>query len=167
MHIARQILLDNDYPQKFVDAQLHTRLATTQQIATEDQTDYSNAVVIPYKQGFSNVIKRNLSKFGLKTTFKPYNQMSSFFTRLKDQEEVLKKSCCVYRLNCGKCGSKYVGNTLQRVEERLYQHRYAIRRGELEKSAVALHVHENDSHYIEWDKVEILAKEPDRKKRFF
>ena len=65
------------------------------------------------------------------------------------------------------CEDRYVGNTLQRLHDRIYQHKYAVSRCEVEKSAIAQHVFDNSTHVINWQSVDILDKEVDRKKRFF
>ena len=78
----------------------------------------------------------------------------------------MNQTCCVYAISCN-CGGKYVGNSLQFLKDRLYQHKYAISRGDIEKSAIAQHLADNPEHQINWNSVEILEKEPNRRKRFF
>ena len=97
----------------------------------------------------------------------PYNQMSRFFSHLKDEDPIKRRSHCVYEICYGTCGKKHIGNTLQRLEDRIYQHRYALSHGEFDKSALALHVVNNSTHIINWDEPRILDLEEDKKKRFF
>ena len=44
---------------------------------------------------------------------------------------------------------------------------YAVSRGDLEKSAVALHLDNNPDHEIDWETIDILDHEVDKGKRLF
>ena len=48
------------------------------------------------------------------------------------------------------CGQCYIGETLQRLETKIIEHKEACSRGELEKSAIVAHVWQNQ-HSIEWN----------------
>ena len=85
---------------------------------------------------------------------------------MKDKEQIKNMSSVVYRLKCITCGSTYVGNTMQRLDKRIYQHRYMLQRGHSEKSVVAKHIMENNDHVNDWKNVEVLGKEEDTRKRF-
>ena len=59
-----------------------------------------------------------------------------------------------YRTPCS-CGQVYIGETRQRLEMRLKEHRDACQRGMMEKSAVAEHAWENH-HHIHWEETTVL-----------
>ena len=67
-------------------------------------------------------------------------------------------SCVVYLIPCRDCSDVYIGETGLHLSTRIKQHKDSVRKGEIEKSAVAEHVW-NIHHTNNWDNVTIIDKD--------
>lgn len=63
----------------------------------------------------------------------------SIFTRLKDKTPLLLRSNVINEAICT-CGANYIGQTKNRLEKRLYQHRYNASIGCDQHSALCKHL---------------------------
>ena len=77
--------------------------------------------------------------FNIRVVFK---SLCSMLTKVKDTSPLGKQSNVVYHIPCSG-GQVYIGETRQRLETRLKEHRDACERGMMEKSAVVEHAWEN------------------------
>lgn len=77
---------------------------------------------------------------------------------MKDKTSKDKLSNIIYQITC-ECGQKYIGQTQQYLEKRIYGHKHHIELGEEEHSALCRHAIEN-KHIPDWDiqNIKILAK---------
>ena len=96
-------------------------------------------MVIPYVAGMSKDIRHICRKFNIRVVFKSGWTLPSTLTKVKDTLPFGKQSNVVHHIPCS-CGQVYIGETRQRLETRLKEHRDACERGMTEKSAVADHV---------------------------
>ena len=75
--------------------------------------------------------------------------------RVKDTAPLEKRAGVVYQLPCSECESSYIGETKRPLETRLREHKTAIKRGEVQMSAVAEHAWTNQ-HKPLWGNARVL-----------
>ncbi|CAH8865089.1 unnamed protein product [Trichobilharzia szidati] len=123
-----------------------------------------SSVVIPYKEGTSEALRRILNKAGIKTAFKPTNSIRNKLCRLKDPVEPLKQNNLVYLIPCNDCQVKYIGQTSRTGAVRLAEHKNLAKsrlvdpnkiRNLENSSAIALHA-VTHNHTIGWDRMTVL-----------
>ena len=83
-------------------------------------------------------------------------------SRVKDRLSREKHSKVVNRIPCD-CGKVYIGETTQRLESRLREHRDAHHKGNTETSAVTKNAW-NTLHSIQWDDTTIIGQARGMKK---
>lgn len=86
------------------------------------------------------------------------NTLQKLLPRRKDVTPYLERSGVVYQIPCSDpgCSSSYVGQTKRTLLHRIREHKLAVRQGDTEKSALALHLTENPGHDPAWDEIKIL-----------
>lgn len=92
--------------------------------------------------------------------------VGSRFSRLKDRTPLMCNANVVYKLKCNVCNKVYVGQTSQLLKGRLALHKSDIRKG-LTRCELSNHIINNIDHVIDFDNVQILAKEQNYTKRNF
>ena len=73
------------------------------------------------------------------------------------------KKVVVYEVPCGECNSLYIGETGRNLKERLKEHRYAVKKVNL-NNGVATHVCRH-KHNVDWDSAKVRCTEPNLWKR--
>ena len=149
-HLAK-VLKQNGYLANFIcnaSAPPTQETADTSSRDEEQEEERGPLVVIPYVTGMSEDIRRVCREFNIRVVFKYGGTLRSMLTKVKDTLPLGKQSNVVYRIPCS-CGQVYIGETRQRLETRLKEHRDACERGMMKKSAVAEHAWENH-HPIHW-----------------
>ena len=63
----------------------------------------------------------------------------------------------IYEIPCGDCNDLYIGESGRSMDVRLVEHKRNVRKGEVERSAVAEHV-VLTGHRIDWEKARIVDK---------
>ncbi len=137
-------------------------------------------VVLPYKEGLSQRVRRIFNKHGISTSFKPHQTLRNILVHPKDKRDITQTAECVYEIPCLNCDKTYVGETCltiwyqtQRTPNRSRKSlKKGITRsqkkssisGELNKSAITDHVSE-ENHVIGWDKAKIKDMEQNKRKR--
>ena len=128
---------------------------------TSTSTQY---ITIPYINKTSNLIKNTLNKYNVKTVFKTFNKNINNYTKLKPKTDIFKKSNLVYSIPCGGCNNIYVGNTSQKLINRITQHKSDTR---LKPTSTALAVHTNSTgHHFDYNQTKILDNEKHKAKRY-
>lgn len=87
-----------------------------------------------------------------------YKQIKSV---TKDQPPLTDQTNLIYNIPCTACELSYVGQTSQYLKKRIDQHKICTRR-----TAVFIHKEER-GHTLDFDKVEVLQREPHKRKREF
>ncbi|XP_072050140.1 uncharacterized protein [Amphiura filiformis] len=137
-------------------------------------------VVLPYKEGLSQRVRRVFKKHGINTAFKPHQTLRNILVHPKDKRDVKQTSDCVYETPCLNCDKSYIGETSRLFGTRLKEHkteagkaskkaytraqRQASVTGEENKSAITDHVAEHN-HVIGWEESQIKDREQNRKRR--
>ena len=165
---AQDVLRKNNYPNWLLYKE--TRKIITKQkddhkleeeVPLSEKDDYT---VLPYVREQSERLKRMLGKYGIKVTFRPYNQIQDHLTRKKDKTKISQRSSIVYRVPCDSCEKIYYGNTSQYFKTRLQQHRSAMIIGKPNVSGIADHANQC-GHTINYNQASVVCQEEDTKKR--
>ena len=112
---------------------------------------------VPYISGVSEAIKRVLRPLGLELCHRPEKWQWSLCNRLKDKTPTNKKKGVVYEIPCGDCELTYVGETPRTVTNRVKEHRRAVVKGDIQASAIASHVWQEE-HKINVDKTRVIDR---------
>lgn len=120
-------------------------------------------VVVPYVTGLFENLKNFCKKEVMLIDRDDNTLKSSVFSRLKDPTPKLQQSHLVYLIPCS-CGYNYVGQTMQCLKDRVDLREYNINVNNKQHSALCDHAITN-RHTPLWDKVNILFRENDLKKR--
>ena len=153
-HLTK-VFKTNHYPSNIVR---RVSLKCSQQGDLPEREKPIASICIPYIQGTSERIRRILTKYNIRTSFRVSNTIRQYLSRPKDTIPPLLRSGVVYSIPCSDCPYTYIGETGCHLATRLKQHRDAVRKGQTEKSAVAEHVWSNQ-HSIAWDHMRILDQD--------
>ena len=141
--------------------------------------NYRSQVVIPYVEGVSERVHRVLKKYGVATTMHPHTTLRRLLVHPKDKVELEEQGELVYQIPCKNCGAEYIGETGRLLKTRLEEHRKDVdntkkdkytRSGKkkfmstIHKSALTDHA-TTENHIIDWEGVNIVDKEPNRRIR--
>ena len=118
---------------------------------------------IPYYPGLSERVARILRKVRRNLSLRPTRRIRDIVVRKRFQEPPVLGS--VYNIGCAGCNFTYVGETGRTVEERVSEHKRAVRSLE-ERSELAMHVAET-GHGVDWAGVRMVDRERDYFKRGF
>ena len=80
-------------------------------------------VVLPYKEGLSQRVKRIFKKHGINTSFKPHRTLRNFLVHPKDKRDTEQTAECVYEIPCLNCDKSYIGETSRQFSFRLEEHK--------------------------------------------
>ena len=138
--------------------QVALRCSLPQLTSTSLQEAPEATVCIPYIKGTAKHIRRILAEHNMRTRLKSYNTLRQCLSHPKDRISLDNKSGVVYSIPCKDCTITYLGETGIHLSTRLKQHKEALKRGELEKSAVATHAW-NLHHRVDWEGVSIIDQD--------
>ena len=81
-------------------------------------------IVIPYKQGLGENIKRISKKYGIQTHFKDNRNIKEMLVKPKDKDPTDGKSRAIYWYQCWElaCNEEYIGKTSRTFGERYKEH---------------------------------------------
>ena len=102
---------------------------------------------IPYVPGVSDRIGSSLAKAGIRTVFKPPKGLRSWLSKKRPDKPI--DLGVVYNIPCGECEWSYTGETGRTLQERVVEHRRAVRSWNT-NSEIANHVHDR-GHGMKWD----------------
>jgi len=164
----------NSYPTKtikkaWIKMQNKINSLTQNKNNIENTTDNNNKryASITYIKDISHKIVKILKQKEEKPTlysFKPNNKIkSNYHTKLKDNRDKLEKTDVIYKINCANCPGTYIGETKQKLKNRISQHQYDINNNK-ESTALATHV-KNSKHKVNLENVEILETESNTNRR--
>ncbi|KAJ8942278.1 hypothetical protein NQ318_005595 [Aromia moschata] len=111
---------------------------------------------LPYVAGVTDKLKKTLSKKNIGVRFRTVKKIQQVLSSNKDPvHRLLTKG--VYELKCT-CGKSYIGQTGRSIQCRIKEHQRHIRLGNIDKSAIAEHVHTNENHKIDYENIRVLDK---------
>ena len=121
--ISKIYLHCKDFPPKVVDRVF--ALYKPDQKEENEQFDYT--LTVPFIPGFSEDIKRELWKLGVRVAFRKGRTLESILCRLKFREPFEKSKNNIYKRNCKNCNFTYIGETSQYQQCRDRGHKDAIK----------------------------------------
>ncbi|XP_044760366.1 uncharacterized protein LOC123317821 [Coccinella septempunctata] len=157
------LLTKNNYPinkiKRILKQRTHKLYNTLDATTKKEPTTY---IPIPYIPQLSEKIENILRPYSsIKIAHRPHLQIKQEYSRLKAPTPKEECSHVVYRIPCNDCAGVYVGQTQQKLKDRLKGHKYS-------KAPTALYKHTiENQHSFDFGKTEILDKEKNRKPREF
>ena len=148
---VKNTLIKNHYPKYFINK--HSRTQT----ANLHPDDHNRKITLPYIKNFSEKIRRIFKPYEIDINFKPESTLKTHLVKLKDIVPKNKQNNLIYETPCSNCEIKYIGETMQRLENRLKQHKYAVEKGNVQHSALTEHCL-NNMHAIDWENTKIIKK---------
>jgi len=122
---------------------------------------------LTYVQGLTDKVKgvianNNYTKIGLKTN---NTAEKNIYTNTKDKIKKLNNTNVIYEVQCQGCDSKYIGETKNKLLERLQHHKNNIKN---RSNTTALSQHSvRTKHEFKFENTKILEKEENHFKRKF
>ena len=145
------------YPRKFIDVAWKRAKKTFYLTNNKIEFNNHNILKLPYDVRFLE-IPRMLKLFNINVVFSNFNVKS-----LVIKNSPKDVSGCIYEIPCKKCDKIYYGQTGKLLLQRIKQHQYSVRTGQLSN---ALFVHMKDfDHPINWIKAKSLFPCKDAVKR--
>ncbi|CAG5073418.1 Protein of unknown function [Cotesia congregata] len=160
----RDLLVNNNYPCRLINRCLNEYTP----VSKKNRNLLINYFRFPFIKDLSpridNCIRESFSRLAY------YNLLTAnyVYSRLKDQIPKIDKSNLIYKVPCS-CGYCYIGQTKQRLGDRLRHHRYdckAINILKENKTALASHYFDTGDQF-DFDNTCILHQERNRAKRNF
>ncbi|XP_044745164.1 uncharacterized protein LOC123307028 [Coccinella septempunctata] len=159
---VKELLIKNHYPETFMKKlikQRTHRLYNTQ-YTKKSTTETTVRIQLPFIQGLSQKMNNIIKPYNREIVYRPCNQISSVFSKLKGPTPKTKKSQVVYSIPCKDCDKQYIGQTSQRLKDRLNAHKYT------KNATTALNKHKNTSkHEFNYEDTKILGIELQQKRR--
>lgn len=117
LELVRQVLLENNYPGKFVDTHISRRINTLVERSRnsdnlhnlELNNNRTEKFCFPYIKGISQSVARTLRPFNVSCVFRNVSGLSKLYSQLKDKTPLSHTSNVVYRIPCGGCTASYIG----------------------------------------------------------
>ena len=131
---------------------------------TKERKEASIRVVLPFVNTISSRLKRAFHNKDIDIAFKSSNTLRSRLVHAKDKVPRQIRSGIVYKITCADCHDCYIGETSRTLNERLKEHKRALRLNNPSQSAIAEHSH-NTGHNIKWDEARIIDFESNWLKR--
>lgn len=157
----------NNYPRKLIQDLIHEKYKQVMLgSSNREERPVRRYVSIPYVKGVFEKIKYVFKQREVEVVGRPANLLKNeIFSKTKDKVPLEVSSGVVYKIDCDTCCSSYIGESMQYLKTREYQHKYNIRMGNVTHSALAEHGIRNPTHNINWGKHTILDKEQNTFKR--
>ena len=150
-------LINNGFPIKLIEKCINEVKAKIAANIPKLDFDMNNCVVLNYVDENSYKIKNCLSKFNIKTIFKPINTVQYFLPKYKDTNAIVRNA--IYRIKCNDCNREYVGQTKQYLTERLGQHKKALEKDIEKNSTLVTHRHNTNHNNFDFGNVKIISIE--------
>ena len=93
----------------------------------EENEQFDYTLTVPFIPGFSENLKRELRKLGVRVAFRKGRTLESILCRLKFREPFEKSKNNIYKRNCKNCNFTYIGETSQYQQCRHRGHKDAIK----------------------------------------
>nr|VZI48829.1 unnamed protein product [Spirometra erinaceieuropaei] len=159
-----RLFRSNGYPASFAKNCLRRQRQLPNPESHEDRAS-QKFYSLPYIQGISEALSRQLKLFGIYIAHKPASSLRETSCRVKDPVHKEHLSSVIYRILCANCPCVYIGHTGRCLGTRINEHKLALRRRD-PLSLVFAHAIEHD-HRFNWDGTEVIAKANTRQAREF
>ena len=153
-------LISNGYPRHIISKYN----APSRRREGEERENPKASIVILYVRNLSESIRRILTRYNIRTCFKPNTTLRNLLVHPKDRIPSTSKRGVVYQIPCRDCSEVYIGQTGRTLEHRIKEHRRAYSSADSINSAVAEHSL-NHEHAIDWNNSEVVAMQQGVHKR--
>ena len=143
-----EALRSNGYPSGFIHKH------TTSGRGSGGQRPKTTLTLL-YICGLSEAIRHVLSHLEVKVVFCPMRTLRQLLVHPKDPVPAEEWKVVVYSIPCMDCPKVYVGQTGRCLKQRVSEHRRALKKGDIQASALAEHVYET-GHAVGLSKSEVL-----------
>ena len=149
------VLCWNGYPKGCISSSRQSPVSLT-----ASTNNWRATAVLPYVRGVSECIRRVLAPLHIRVCFRPCHTLRSLLSRPKDQVPVLQRSGVVYKIPCAQCPHVHIGQTGQRLCQRITEQKTAVKQADFNSSALSEHAW-SAGHPVDWDNVSVLCNCPD------
>ena len=122
---------------------------------TPDKNNTNRKIILPSSSAAINAINvfRESSADIVISTTQTIKQL------LHKRTDERSDTAGIYKIPCNNCEKVYIGETSRKVDDRIKEHKYAMRTNNTNNACVQ---HRNDrGHFMGWDDAFIIIKEPD------
>ena len=168
----KEILLCNEYPNKFIDKYISKFLNTLYiekpaMLAVPKKQLY---LVLPFIEKMSALVNSELVRSlhkrllfcKIKIVFKTSNRLKNYLS-FKDIVSEHLRSCQIYNFTCGSCNGSYTGQSFRHMEFRVSEHqRVSIQTSKLLKETLTNSVRDHMldcKHLLAWNDFKVLVRE--------
>lgn len=162
--LLENILIENCYPIKFIKQIIFSKLHSKPKpnLNYERVISDTRFTSIPYIKGLYEKLRKLFEHYNIKIVASANNTLKqNIFSKLKDNTPKFQLSNLVYQIKC-ECDAVYIGQTVQRLEKRLYNHKYNIKIKNQTHSALCEHAILS-KHIPKFDETKILKVENNSK----
>lgn len=158
---ARTVLKENHYTDKYVEKIIKERVnrfynGDSKMISVEESFNMKSYVAVPYVKGLSEKLSKTLYDHEYKIANKPLRRIKNeILTKTKYKVDKDFKTDVIYKVNCKRCPSTYVGQTKQFLKKRVYAHKNSVKNKNENSSGLAKHAIHN-RHSFGFDSVQVL-----------
>ena len=135
LDLVKNFLIENGYPEKFIDFYIKKRLDNMHFRQTNDVISYDKnkkiiakrpKICIPYIKGFYESIRKIFGKYNIITLPIICNNLNNVVIKGKDILKKENKTKAVYKLECNNCTASYVGMSTREALDRIDEHRRPV-----------------------------------------
>ena len=168
----KKVFKANGYPDQMLNQILHQTkcrrplpppLPPPVDVKPAKEKEKEKLLFTPYVRGLSEKIEKICYQLGIKAVFKSGNTLRGSLMRVKNRKPDELKRGAVYEVPCGECDRSYIGETGRCLKERLKEHQYAVRTGNM-NNGIAAHAW-SSQHSVNWDEARVLVFEQHQKRR--
>ena len=159
-----EVFIQNGYPEMTVWRLLYQDMNENKREKAE--IDMAKALYAPYHPRARKLYRILKKEFGIDTIFKKTRTLGDIILKKGRQIEKGYRKNTVYRIPCGECQKKYVGQTTATINKRNSQHKNwcqkkhkrTILKSTKKTDGMAYH-HHSTGHSINFDGTEIITEE--------
>ena len=157
------IFRDNGYPAKVLGDLLYSDVGS--RAVDRSSVRPLTTVTLEYIPNFSEMIRRVLAQFNIRTVFKSSTTLRSLLCSTKPRDLYQDSKNVIYMLPC-QCDEVYIGETSRPLAIRIKEHEANVKSKKVFTSLVADHALCN-GHRFQWSKAVKVYKEVNSRKRKF
>ena len=124
----------------------------------EKKNNRYRRITIPYVNGLSEEIRREMKRFEIPVSFRAYKTIGQHLGHHKDPVLKEEQSGVIYKIRCKECDGEYIGETGRQLNVRTKEHQADVKYGRTQRSALAEHSVAT-GHEIAWEDVKIIETE--------
>lgn len=152
-----KIFQANGYPKSTINKVLYSKHQPQSPPTQTEPEQKPKIFFTPYVRGISEKIKRACHQLGIRAVFKSQNTLRQTLMRAKERRPEEAKRGVVYEVPYAGCSHVYIGETGRSLNDRLKEHRYAVKTGNM-NNGIAAHAW-NNKHHVDWDAAKVRTCE--------